>query len=150
MEQLHCNCSALRSAARTLTAAYDEALRDSGLRMTQFSILARLAAVGRVRLTELSRRLAMDRTTLARNLRPLEQEGWVTLSVGEDRRERFIELSAKGQRAVAKALPLWKAVHGRFERQFGKERAQALRELLGIVVEAGREMYEEMAGRPPH
>src|SRR2546422_10414991 len=127
MEQLHCNCSALRSAARTLTAAYDEALRGSGIRMTQFSILARLAAIGRVRITELSKRLAMDRTTLARNLRPLEQEGFLAVTVGEDRRERFVELSAKGERAVAKAMPLWRSVHERFEQQFGKERAKSLR-----------------------
>ena len=85
MTLLQCNCSTLRSATRVLTQAYDEVLRPSGLRTTQFSILARLAGVGPVPLSELAELLAMDRTTLARNLRPLDariSSGWKWVPIG--------------------------------------------------------------------
>src|SRR5438876_11565211 len=105
MTLLQCNCSTLRSATRVLTQAYDEVLRPSGLRTTQFSILARLAGVGPVPLSELAELLAMDRTTLARNLRPLEREDFLRLEVGSDRRERLIHLTPAGRRALARAMP---------------------------------------------
>ena len=149
-KELRCNCSTLRSASRTLTAAYDEALRGSGLRVTQFSILARVAAFERLMMSELAERMAMDRTTLARNLAPLEKEQLVTVTVGGDRRKRFIELTAKGQRVLANAMPLWESVHERFERRFGKQRASELRDFLGSVVVTGRAIYEEIAGHPAH
>ncbi|WP_114969429.1 MarR family winged helix-turn-helix transcriptional regulator [Rhodoferax ferrireducens] len=143
MEALTCNCSSLRSAARTLTQAYDEVLRPSGLRVTQFSILARLAAVGEVNIAEFSHMLAMDRTTLARNLRPLERENLVLIRVGQDRRERLIGLSRAGEAVLNQALPLWKSVHERFESMFGQERARNLRKQLGDVTQAGRALYEQ-------
>jgi len=72
-----CNCGALRQAARYLTAAYDQLLADSGLRTTQFSILFKLAARGTQAITELSALMAMDRTTVGRNLKLLERDGLV-------------------------------------------------------------------------
>ncbi|CAM3693742.1 MarR family winged helix-turn-helix transcriptional regulator [Bordetella flabilis] len=145
MEQLHCNCTSLRSAARTLTSVYDEVLRPSGIRVTQFTILARLAAIGETRVNELAEKLAMDRTTLGRNLRPLERDELVQIRVGEDRRERLIDLSPKGRRVLQTAMPLWESIHDRFERQFGKRRAKDLREVLADVVTVGQALYVEQA-----
>ena len=69
-------------AARSLTRVYDQALQPAGIRTSQFSILARLFEEGPLPLTHLAGRLAMDRTTLARDLRPLERRGFVSVSVG--------------------------------------------------------------------
>lgn len=111
MEMLQCNCSFLRSATRALSQAYEEVLRPSGLRITQFSMLARASAVGKMSLSELADLMAMDRTTLGRNLQPLEREGLVQINVGEDKRERLGSVTPDGRKLLARALPLWKGVH---------------------------------------
>lgn len=143
MELLQCNCSALRSATRALTQAYDEVLRPSGLRMTQFSILARIGAVGPMPVSNLAGLLAMDRTTLGRNLKPLERDDLVVIEVGADRRERLISLSTAGWRALKGAMPLWKSVHTRFEEKFGARESAALRATMREIVAAGQELSEE-------
>jgi DNA-binding MarR family transcriptional regulator len=145
MALLQCNCSFLRSATRALTQAYDEVLRPSGLRMTQFSMLSRASAVGEVSLSELADLMAMDRTTLGRNLQPLEREGLVQFVVGEDRRERLVSVTPAGAKVLARALPLWESVHERFEKKFGKREAKDLRDSLREIVSVGRELSAENA-----
>ena len=78
--EMPCTCARLRRTARRLTRAYDRALRPSGLRLTQYSVLANVTRAGGLSITELAERLAMDRTTLTRNLRPLEAAGWVRVA----------------------------------------------------------------------
>lgn len=143
MELLQCNCSSLRSATRTLSLAYDEVLRPSGLRLTQFSILARIAAVGPHPLNDLAEMLAMDRTTLGRNLKPLERDDLVCLEVGMDRRQRVINLTAAGRRALMRAMPLWETVNQRFEVKFGVGKAKTLRDTMKQLVKTGRELSAE-------
>ncbi|WP_158906317.1 MarR family winged helix-turn-helix transcriptional regulator [Burkholderia sp. L27(2015)] len=143
MELLQCNCSSLRSATRTLSLAYDEVLRPSGLRLTQFSILARIAAVGPHPLNDLAEMLAMDRTTLGRNLKPLERDDLVCLEVGMDRRQRVINLTAAGRRALMRAKPLWETVNQRFEVKFGVGKAKTLRDTMKQIVKTGRELSAE-------
>lgn len=143
MELLQCNCSFLRSATRALSQAYDEVLRPSGLRMTQFSMLSRAAAVGEMPVGELADLMAMDRTTLGRNLQPLEREGLVEVNVGVDRRERLVVVTPAGRKLLAEAMPLWESVHRRFEQKFGKREAKALRESLKRIVGVGRELSAE-------
>jgi DNA-binding MarR family transcriptional regulator len=145
MELLQCNCSSLRSATRVLTQAYDEVLRPSGLRMTQFSILARAAAVGELTLSELAEMLAMDRTTLGRNLQPLERDDLVQIRVGVDRRERLISLTPAGRKALMRAKPFWDQAHRRFEEKVGKREAKVLRDMMKSVVSVGRELSAENA-----
>jgi len=140
MELLQCNCSSLRSATRALSLAYDEVLRPSGLRLTQFSILARIAAVGPHPLNDLAEMLAMDRTTLGRNLKPLERDDLVCLEVGMDRRQRVINLTAAGRRALMRAKPLWETVNQRFEVKFGAGKAKSLRDTMKQIVKTGREL----------
>lgn len=148
MSQLTCNCAVLRSASRALTMAYDEALRPTGLRVTQFSILSRVAAIGPMPVSQLAGRLAMDRTTLGRNLKPLEREGLVSLDVGADRRERLITLTPAGRLRYGQAVPLWQRINERFEARFGTEQAHALRVTLKSVVRAGRELCDQVDQRP--
>jgi DNA-binding MarR family transcriptional regulator len=72
-----CNCFAVRAAARHVTQFYDQVLAPAGLRVTQFSILARLKRLGPLTINTLARDMVMDRTTLGRNILPLERDGLI-------------------------------------------------------------------------
>jgi DNA-binding MarR family transcriptional regulator len=113
-----CVCFNVRKAARAVTQLYDAVLRPSGLRVTQFSILAVLARSGPLTQSRLARATVTDRTTLTRNLRPLVARGLIRVARGEDGREREIGLTEPGRRALAKAYPLWKEAQGRMAKQF--------------------------------
>lgn len=105
-----CTCFHLRRAARALSRRYDAGLKKSGLRANQFSILAVAGNAGPQPLGQLAERLGMDRTTLTRNLRPLERDGLLEVRAGEDRRSRWIEITPAGRQRLETALPLWQAV----------------------------------------
>ena len=86
-----CNCLALRQASRHVTQFYDQLLASSGLRTTQFAILIRLRLVGPITINALAKALVMDRTTLARNILPLEREGLIDVVSGRaDRRSKIL------------------------------------------------------------
>ncbi len=132
-----CTCGNLRRAMRAVTQAYDAALAPSGLRATQFNVLVAIAHIGRPPLSRLAEALVMDRTTLSRNLRPLERDGLVAIAAGGDRRTREIRLTPKGRKALERALPLWERVQGRMRAGFGRKRWQALRGDLDVAVALG-------------
>ena len=121
-----CACFNVRKTARVITQLYDEALRPTGLRVTQFSLLMVTRSLEPIIVTRLAKMGAMDRTTLTRNLRPLEKQGLVRIEPGEDRRERQVMLTTRGQQALAKALPLWEKAQARVAEGFGRERLQRL------------------------
>jgi len=132
-----CVCTTLRMATRSIARLYDEALAPAGLRTTEYSILARLLADGPAPVGQLSARLLMDRTTLAREARPLVEAGLVEVSVGEDRRRRMLAITAAGRERVRQARPLWKAVQERVQERFGTERTDTLiAELRGLTAAA--------------
>jgi len=109
-----CACTTLRQATRAVTAAYDAALAPAGLRITQFSVLRTLARLGPVPVTRLAAEVALDRSTMGRNLDPLERQGLVRLEVGKmDQRERVAYLTPDGEAAIEKALPLWRGAQSR-------------------------------------
>jgi DNA-binding MarR family transcriptional regulator len=128
-----CNCQALRQAARRVTQLYDQALTPSGLRVTQYPILAWLAETGPITMKALAERLVMDRATLGHNLRPLEAQGLVACAVGPDRRSRLVTLTDAGRARLDQARGLWRDAQRRFEGAFGAEEAAALRETLARV-----------------
>ena len=103
-----CRCFAARREARRITHAYDGALRPSGLRATQFTMLTVLILAGPMTVGRLAEKLAADRTTLTRNLKPLEKRGLVRTESAGDRRVRLVSISAAGLRAAKAALPLWR------------------------------------------
>ncbi|MFQ5589440.1 MAG: MarR family winged helix-turn-helix transcriptional regulator, partial [Nitrospiria bacterium] len=103
----HCACFNLRKTTRAVTQYYDRMMKSTGLRGTQFTILATLAEAGTVPMTQLAKFLIMDRTTLTRNLRPLEKQGYLNIARGGDLRVRNIRLTDKGRKALEKAKPLW-------------------------------------------
>jgi DNA-binding MarR family transcriptional regulator len=129
-----CNCLALRQAARHVTQFYDQYLASSGLRTTQFSILVRLRLEGPMTINALAKRLVMDRTTLGRNILPLEREGLVAIMPGQiDRRSKELHLTDTGAARLRTARSGWAEAQARFESTFGGQRATRLRALLHAV-----------------
>jgi DNA-binding MarR family transcriptional regulator len=108
-----CACRSLRRTARAVTQLYDETLRPSGLRVTQFTLLVAVALSEPVPITRLADALALDRTTLARDLRPLNERGLVEVAAGDDRRMRVVRLTRQGRDAIARAYPLWEQAQAR-------------------------------------
>jgi DNA-binding MarR family transcriptional regulator len=121
-----CACFKVRKAARAITKLYEEVLRPSGLRATQFSLLMATRVLGPVTVVKLAEVMVMDRTTLTRNLRILEKRRLITIKPGEDRREREVSLTAAGLGALAKAIPLWQEAQNRVKKELGEERLQNL------------------------
>ena len=102
-----CVCLKVRTAARAVTRVYDDALRPVGLRATQLSVLVAVAFGEAVSIVSLSRLLGMDRSTLTRNLRPLEDKGLVALGPEGHHRSRTLSTTARGDQLLRQALPLW-------------------------------------------
>jgi DNA-binding MarR family transcriptional regulator len=131
-----CNCFAVRSAARHVTQLYDRFLASSGLRTTQFSILAKLNRTGPLTINVLAQDMVMDRTTLGRNIRPLARDGLIRIKpAANDRRARELHLTKAGEKRYQAANRGWSEAQARFEEIFGAERAAELRAALRAVVE---------------
>ena len=129
-----CNCLALRQAARHVTQFYDQFLAAAGLRTTQFSILARLQRLGPMTISALAADLVMDRTTLGRNLQPLERQRLVAVVKGRaDRRSREIRLTDTGAERLRTAVESWVQAQSGFDAVFGEQRSSELRALLHAV-----------------
>ncbi len=129
-----CTCFNLRKAARAVTQLYDERLRQAGLRATQFTLLMALRGLGEMTLSGLAERAVMDRTTLTRNLKLLERRGLVRVRTGEDRRERRVSLTAKGEQALAEAFPRWDEAQAEMVDGLGEQRfARFLADLAEVV-----------------
>src|SRR5213075_1779006 len=130
-----CNCLALRQAARHISQFYDQHLASTGLRTTQFSILAKLSRLGPMTINSLARELVMDRTTLGRTMLPLERDGLIAIRDGIlDRRSKELAVTKAGVERLRRAAKLWVGAQKEFEERFGARRAADLRGLLGEVV----------------
>ena len=126
-----CACARVRRAARSLTDLYDEALKPVDLRITQFSVLRTIDRMGPVNISSLAAEMALDRSTLGRNLAVLERQGLVGLSEGDDQRERTASLTSRARRLLDKAVPLWEQAQERVDNLLGKQGVAALFALLG-------------------
>ena len=132
-----CHCQALRQAARRASAFYDAALAPLGLRVSQFGILARLRRDGPRGIQVLAAELAMDRTTLGRNIRPLERDGLLRAAADPaDGRTRLLSITPRGAALVEAAWPAWRAAQAGFEARFGAAPAEELHAALQRVVAA--------------
>jgi DNA-binding MarR family transcriptional regulator len=103
-----CVCTAARRRSRDLTRAFEKAMRGSGVRGTQFTLLTTLVQTGPLPTTRLAHFLGLERTTLTRNLGPLVRDGFVQIDEGEDRRVRKAAITPAGQEAARRAFPFWK------------------------------------------
>ncbi len=129
-----CVCLAVRQAARHVTQFYDRCLAPSGLRTTQFSLLAKLRRQGPMTIHVLAADMVMDRTTLGRNILPLERDGLIRIEpAASDRRSKELHLTRRGEKRLEAASKAWTEAQARFDSAFGGARAADLRALLRAV-----------------
>ena len=133
-----CACFNLRKSARLVTQIYDHKLRPAGIRATQFTILVAIQANAPIAIQALSRIMVMDRTTLARTLKPLVRNGLLVIMPGRDRRVRLVRLTAKGQKVLSRALPLWKAAQAEFRHKLGPANLDTMLDVLSQAIAAVR------------
>jgi len=116
-----CACQKMREASRKITRMYDESLRPAGIKATQFNVLTVVALKDEATLTELAETLGMERTTLSRNLGPLERNGLIKVSAEGYRRARSANITNKGVEVMEKALPLWRLAQKSLKRRLDDE-----------------------------
>jgi DNA-binding MarR family transcriptional regulator len=133
-----CACFGVRRAARAVTQLYDDMLRPSGLRATQFSLLAVIRLTGTSTITALAEAAVMDRTTVTRNLKPLAEDGLVAVREGGDARVREVTLTAAGRARLTAALPYWERAQRRMTDALGQPRMDRLLADLSSAVAAGQ------------
>ncbi|QJW56465.1 Transcriptional activatory protein BadR [Serratia plymuthica] len=131
-----CNCARLRRAARMVTRFYDQCLAPAGIGANQLTILGYLKHRGPLRMQALAELLAMDRATISHNLKPLERDGYVSITVDPaDQRARLVSITKTGLAKVAEARPHWDLAQSRFESAFGPTESARLRHMLDHVAE---------------
>jgi DNA-binding MarR family transcriptional regulator len=129
-----CLCGALRQASRAVSRLYDEELRRIGLRTTQYSLLQLLRRSGEVRQRDLAELTLHDETTLTRSVRPLVDAGWVAVRTGDDRREKWLKLTAGGVAKLEEARPAWERAQARMQALLPEKARHDLMALLPEVV----------------
>jgi DNA-binding MarR family transcriptional regulator len=123
-----CLCLHVQRAARAVARRFDDVLRPVELTNGQFSLLMSLNRAEAASIGQVSTLLAMDRTTLTANLKPLERRGLVKVAVDPaDKRSRRLTLTAAGRALLIEALPLWKREHAAVERRLARSHADHLR-----------------------
>lgn len=131
-----CLCFGVHRAARTLARRFDEAFAPLGISHGQYSLMISLNRPDPPRLGEAAAFLAMDRTTLTANLKPLERQGYVKIVPDkDDKRSRRLILTTAGRRILTAAVPIWRKTH------------DALDALLSTSPAVLRGQLMELAGR---
>jgi DNA-binding MarR family transcriptional regulator len=133
LDRAPCACTVIRRAARKATQLYDDALAPAGLRITQYSLLANLDRHGAIAMTKLAELLGMDRTTLTRNVGPLERDGLIVLRSTGHGRTKLVTLTESGRRRLRAAFPYWLQAQERFDRALGTEPAGDLARLANAI-----------------
>ena len=130
-----CTCLAIRQAARHVSQFYDEHLAPCGLRITQFSILAKLKEEGGpLTINRLAELVVMDRTTLGRNILPLQRDGLIAVAQGTvDRRSKELYLTDVGLKRLREAWTYWAKAQAGFDAAFGSAKDLKLRTLMRAV-----------------
>lgn len=116
----------LRRVTRVMTQFFDMEMRKHGIRSTQWSVLAAMHAVGPSNMAELSEILGMERTTLLRNLRPLQRDGLVTIEGGGHGARVELSLTAKGRKQIEKLGPAWESAQRTAVQVLGEQRWSAV------------------------
>ena len=145
-----CTCGSLRRASRRLTQFYDAALAPVGIRLTQYSILSELerrASDGPVSMHVLADAMVMDRSTVGHNLRPMQREALLVLTLAkDDKRKRHVELTRKGRATLRRARVLWRRAENRVDEVFGRKPVADLRAAL-LNIAYSRKLDGEPLGR---
>jgi DNA-binding MarR family transcriptional regulator len=122
----NCVCFNLRWVTRAVTQFYDAEMRRHGIRPTQGTILSSLMAKGSWNMAELSDWLGMERTTLVRNLGPLQRDGLVKINGGGRGRLVEVAITAKGRKQIEKITPAWKSAQRAVVKTLGEKRWAAI------------------------
>lgn len=117
-----CTCFNIRRAARVVSQFYDKYLYKCGLRATQFMVLKTISDNENITLMPLAKILGMDRTTLSRNIKPLERDNLITIMIGKDRRTQVITLTLEGKATVELAIPFWLEAQKEAKKILGENR----------------------------
>jgi DNA-binding MarR family transcriptional regulator len=133
LEPGYCISYRLRRAARLAAKSYDNALRPSGLRNTQFTLLTSLSGGDGISIGDLSETLAIDGTTLTRNLEVLVRRGLIENIAGDDARVRNVRLTDAGKAAFEAALPLWREAQHNLLEAIKPERWTEMATKLGKI-----------------
>jgi DNA-binding MarR family transcriptional regulator len=135
-----CLCGNMRMASRALTTLYDAYLAPSGLTSGQLPVLWSVVAAEPLSLREIASWLVMDKTTVSRNVAALVDMGLIEIRPGRDARVKLAAATAKGRKAFAEAMPLWKQAQAHMEKKLG--RADFLRAVTGA-----KRLAREVQGR---
>jgi DNA-binding MarR family transcriptional regulator len=133
-----CVCFITRKAARCITQFYDEMLRPVDLRSTQLILLNSIRILGPVSIKRLAKAVVMDRSALARNLKPLDKQGLIRIERGDDLRERVVTLTELGHEKATEAFPLWERAQAEVQNKLGHEGLDTLFASLSGVVSLTR------------
>ena len=125
-----CNCLNLRRAAHALTKIYNRFLEPSGLKISQYSLIRTVSRQEPVNVSDLAAELKLDRTTLVRNLGPLEKMGLIADLASKGSRDRRLVLTDQGKKTAAAADSLWQEAQQYTENYLGKDDLQTLSALL--------------------
>jgi DNA-binding MarR family transcriptional regulator len=134
-----CACLGFRKASRSVTQLYDQILAPSGLRSTQLVVLLGAYVLGSSNLRKLADELAMDRSTLTRNLKPLISQRLLRTTPGKGRgRSKAIEVTPRGQQKLLTAAPLWEQAQDSMRDRLGRDRLRRVMQDLTTVTDAVR------------
>jgi DNA-binding MarR family transcriptional regulator len=128
-----CLCQKARKAARTLTRFYDRRFAGSGIEPTQFHLLVGIRLTEPVTVNQLASHLALDRTTLTRNVALLQKSGIIEIARGQDARQRKLSLTKAGRKMLEKSLPRWNRAQQSAVSALGQENFARLSEALSVL-----------------
>jgi DNA-binding MarR family transcriptional regulator len=129
-KSLGCSNSKLRQLTRRVSQHYDHEMAKIGLKATQYSLLSQVLRRGPIRPGDLAKAMALDASTLTRNLKPLAAAGWLTVGAGSDDRSHLVAITQTGREKQAEAQRRWKAAQESLNELLGIERVLALHELI--------------------
>lgn len=119
-----CTCFNTRKFTRVITQIFDEQFKSVDFRITQFTPLVMIFAKGPITINDLSENLVMDRTTLARNLKPLERDSLININTGIDKRQRVVSITDKGKTLLNRAFPIWQKAQEKILKEIGDNKWQ--------------------------
>ena len=135
-----CACFNVRKTSRMITQLFDHALKPSGIKATQFTLLGVLANEGEMAIKDLASSLGMDRTTLTRGIVRLETEGLIKSREGQDARQRFVSLTTQGIKQLNDSIPYWEKAQDTMEKGLGENFPRFL-DTLETVLESQRTSF---------
>lgn len=125
-----CTNFRIRQMMRLVSQQYDAELGKTGLKTTQYSLLAHVERLGPIRPGELAQAMRLDASTLTRNLKPLVDAGWLRIEAGTDDRSRSVIITDAGRAKRAEAKSYWRAAQDKINQTLGVERVLALHALI--------------------